>query len=848
MSRPQPLALNPDEVRDLAGFVREVTLAESTQQVFDCTARWLRKILPCERAAVALADGSPGSLRLVSMEGIEAIPGEARLPLHGTVVGRCLLLGAITGSDETQGREEPDLQALFEHGVRSSRCVPLQADGEIAGALCLGRITPRGFDPRDEALMTEVAAITATHLAMHLRVDAALLEVSSLQDLNRKSAILSRLVTDLTLVKNEQEITQLVTRSLPELLEVEQASLALLVPGTQQVRLIAIGGDLDHPVPESTIDLLGSGFDACITTRQVQHIPDFRQDGHPAHGPLEAYGLRSSSCFPLTCGAETIGALRIARSTPGTPSEASAAQIEQLSTLVAHALVGVWTQSTLHQAQLDSEKLAQAKGLFLATVSHELRTPLNGVNGVAELLRETPLDEDQIQLVNALDRSVATLRRLVDDVLTFSKLESGKNELGRSEFDPVRVFDSSLQAIRSAGVEPGVELASVIHHSVPPAAIGDEARLKQVLVNLLSNAIKFTVTGSVMLEARATRIEGQWELEVEVHDSGPGIAPERQDKIFEPLHQEECSGSLRFGGTGLGLAICRELCVAMGGDIRLDSVPGKGSCFTFRVRLEAGAEHDAPTPLDGMTVGLRTSSALLSRSMETSLTALGATCLPAGAGACPDTEPDIWILDRHLDPPTAPCANEQSGQRPPPRILHLATDREPASLQSTGISPQVLPRGITRGELAIALQDQVASGQQPQPSQSILSRRILIVDDNPVNRLVGSKLLEQVGQEVSVASSGREALELLAQESVDLLLLDLQMPEIDGFQVFDTLELRPTPRPLVVALTADARDDTRTRCLALGMEGFLEKPIQLERLKDTLIRLYQGNRATSTQG
>lgn len=824
-----------NKVHNLAEFIRDISRAESTAQVFDSTARWVRQLVPSERAAVALCDDMQGSLVVVAMEGNRAIPTTTRLPLNRTTVGRCLLFGQMTGTDETQGREETDLRMLYEHGLRSSRCVPLRAETEIAGALCVARSTPNAYTREDEELLTEIASIAATHLAMHKRVDAALQEVSSLEDTNRRSAALGRLGAELTLMTDEEQIADHVSAEICELFNLQRASLALIVPGHTRARIVALSGASEKLGKGKKFELAGTSIQQCMDERRIQQFSDLAPSAHFEHVALLSMGLHSCLNAPLICGPKVIGTLNMARATTGEFNAADCQLAGQLATLIAHALVGVWTQSAMRQAQRESDKLARAKGQFLATVSHELRTPLNGVIGVTELLQNTPLNAEQQELVAALDRSSALLRRLVDDVLSLSKLEAGKVQFEDRVFDPVATLEASLQLIYSSGFEPSVELAAVIDPAMPRSVIGDETRLKQVVVNLLSNAVKFTLAGTIELHATAKATGGDaMELHVTIRDSGTGIEPDRQALIFEPFHQEDSSISRVYGGTGLGLAICRELCQAMGGDISLSSVPGQGSDFTFQIRLRQGPQQTEQRPLSRKTVGIYPSNDLIRRSLEASIRGLGADCLVAEPDSPPPKGVDAWILDEKLGGEGETFLSLLQGQHELPHVISLCADPKGGNREPRFEAATHLRRGFSQSELAQALdpKDRTVSSRTEQAF--VQAQRVLLVDDNPVNRLIGGKLLTQLGHDMTLAASGVAALELLNQETFDVVLLDLQMPEVDGFDVFAALEERGAPRPKVVALTADARDETREHCLAIGMEGFLEKPIRIDRLRSML--------------
>ena len=401
-------------------------------------------------------------------------------------------------------------------------------------------------------------------------------------------------------------------------------------------------------------------------------------------------------------------------------------------------------EATLEAARHAADAASRAKSEFLANMSHEIRTPLHGVLGMAALLLDTPLSPGQREQLQTIYGSGLALVDIINDILDFSKIDAGKLSLEAIDFDPRVLVREATAVVALRAQEKGLAFTSEIAEAVPAGLRGDPVRLRQVLVNLLGNAVKFTESGSVALKLAVMSDAGEViALRCEVRDTGVGIAAEVQASVFESFTQSDSSTTRRFGGTGLGLAICRRLVTMMGGEIGLDSAPGRGSLFWFTVKL---ARASAP---------LRT--------------------------------------------PSGPIASASA---------------RPAALPS-----------LRRG-------------------------RVLVAEDNLVNQRVAAAMLAKLGQEVEVAQHGREAVERWRARPFDIVLMDCQMPEMDGFAATRAIreEEGPGRRVPIVAMTAFAMKGDRERCLDAGMDDYIAKPMPLAVLAEVLERWVGGIAEASVQG
>lgn len=619
---------------------------------------------------------------------------------------------------------------------------------------------------------------------------------------------------------------------------------------------------------------------SAMERRETVYVCDVRSDAARLGAPLDAcLDIRAAAAFPLRSGDDLVGVLELLGDRPESLSSRQLELLGHVSGAIGVVLARAASSRDCVEEQVrartadlqtsrdTAESVARAKAALLATMTHELRTPLSGVYGMASLLLEDELTETQRDHACHILSSTEALLSIIDDVLDYSRVESGNLQIEDVDYDAVALVDDVLALLGPRAADKRIELAAVIDPTVPTTVGGDPGRVRQILINLVGNALKFTQKGHVAIRI-APALDDQGTLTAlrfNVEDTGIGMAPDVLPHLFQPFVQADASMHRLFGGSGLGLSICRRLSQALGGSIGVDSTPGVGSTFWFTVAVSrhAGRFLEPTHLLAGTRILLMTRSTLVAPEVTRLLQSAGATVEQAQSSdqavrlVRTNTQPfDAAIVDLQQREARATAGGASFhallGDRC--RVIALANPWNKPNDGSASEVDGVVTTPIRHSRLLTTVARLLGRSCQA-PARPAAERfdgdlvglRILLVDDDAANRKVGSTFLTKFGCTWTAASTGREAVDAVSRATFDLVLMDCQMPDMDGFEATRAIRALPACRSLpIVAMTAHIEPGITDRCLAAGMNDYLVKPVRPRLLADTLLRWTASTSSTET--
>lgn len=597
-----------------------------------------------------------------------------------------------------------------------------------------------------------------------------------------------------------------------------------------------------------------------VLFREVSNEPLQRE------AELIGAGIGSHLALPLEIDGEAVGVLAVATTAKSAPiSNELIVLVQAVAAQISSLFQNLGMVDGLRSAVDIAEESSRAKSEFLANMSHELRTPMNGVLGMASLLEATPLDDEQKMFVNTIRTSGDALLGVISDILDFSKIEAGKLELEEHPFVLRSCVEDALDVVAAPIGLKGIDLMYEIDETLPAGYTGDVVRVRQILLNLLSNAMKFTESGSIAVKVGGEEVEpGRFKIQLAVTDSGIGIPADRINRLFQSFSQVDSSTTRKFGGTGLGLAISRELACLMGGDMWVESKEGEGSTFFYSIVVPEASDSTPDHFFVGPQPELRGMEVLFVDDNQTNREILGRQVkawgmIPQLAESAPDALTKyrddldrfaLIIVDYQMpmiDGSQLAKSIRQTGYDRPIVLLSSIGGLEPGKDEGVfdatlhkPVKPELLCR-ITHKLLGTDAKITSADGTSTALDDTLGEQspmRILLAEDNPVNQQVATAILGKLGYTCDIANNGREAVEAMTAADYDVVLMDVQMPELDGIGA--TIEIRsgiaPDRQPIIIAMTANAMQGDKESYLEAGMDDYVSKPVRIDQLVTALKR------------